>query len=38
MPSCCGAMYAEQRSGDEVLYAPPKGKGPKLKIRYMLPR
>lgn len=38
MPSCCSAMRSEQRSTDEVLAQPPKGKGASLKIRYFLPR
>ena len=38
MPSCCSAMRAEQRTTDEVLAQPPKGKGASLKIRYFLPR
>jgi 5-methylcytosine-specific restriction protein A len=38
MPSCCEAMYVEQRAGDEIVSAPPKGKGASLTIRYMLPR
>lgn len=38
MPSCCNAMQGERRPGDEVLYAPPKGKGASLTIRYRLPR
>lgn len=38
MPSCCAAMRSEQRSTDQVLSQPPKGKGASLKIRYFLPR
>ena len=38
MPSCCNAMYHAQRAGEEVLAAPPKGKGATLKIRFRLPR
>jgi 5-methylcytosine-specific restriction protein A len=38
MPSCCDAMYAEQRAGDEILSRPPKGRGASLTIRYKLPR
>ncbi len=38
MPVCCDAIYAEQRSGDVVVSAPPKGKGASLTIRYALPR
>ena len=38
MPSCCLAMYHEQKAGDEVISRPPKGKGASLTIRYQLPR
>jgi 5-methylcytosine-specific restriction protein A len=38
MPSCCAAMRAEQRGGDETLHAPPSGQGATLHIRYRLPR
>lgn len=38
MPSCCDAMYAEQRTGDIVKAMPSKGKGASLTIRYNLPR
>ncbi|HEX9931471.1 MAG TPA: hypothetical protein VGB08_01370 [Allosphingosinicella sp.] len=38
MPSCCEAMYAEQRAGDELVACPPKGKGASLTMRYRLPR
>lgn len=38
MPSCCNAMYAEQRATDNILSQPPKGKGASLTIRYKLPR
>jgi 5-methylcytosine-specific restriction protein A len=38
MPSCCDAMYDEQRAGDEIVQKPPKGKGASLTIRYKLPR
>jgi 5-methylcytosine-specific restriction protein A len=38
MPVCCEVMYAEQRTGDEVVSRPPKGKGASLTIRYQLPR
>lgn len=36
MPSCCKAMYSLMKPGDEVLYAPQKGKGATLKIRYYI--
>jgi hypothetical protein len=38
MPSCCQAMYHEQRACDEVICQPPSGKGATLTIRYRLPR
>lgn len=38
MPMCCDAMRRAMQPGDEELYAPPKGKGASLKIRYLLPR
>ena len=38
MPVCCGVMRKAMRLGDEVLYEPPKGRGPRLMIRYLLPR
>ncbi|MFZ2313124.1 MAG: GIY-YIG nuclease family protein [Methylobacter sp.] len=38
MPVCCSVMWREMKAGDEVLAAPPKGKGATLRIRYLLPR
>ncbi len=38
MPSCCNALYAARRLGDEILSQPPKGKGASLTIRFKLPR
>jgi hypothetical protein len=38
MPICCEVMYAERRAADEIISAPPKGKGATLTIRYKLPR
>ncbi len=40
MPTCCNVMWQEfsEQSGDEVVYAPPSGKGGRLQLRYMLPR
>ena len=39
MPVCCNVMYAEMVDGvDEVLAAPPKGRGASLAIEYLLPR
>jgi hypothetical protein len=31
-------MYEEMRAGDEIVEAPPKGRGATLIIRYRLPR
>ncbi|MEQ6389226.1 hypothetical protein RZN22_07830 [Bacillaceae bacterium S4-13-58] len=36
MATCCEVMYSMKKPSDEVLYAPPKGKGATLKIRYYL--
>lgn len=36
MPGCCDVMYSMKKIEDEILEAPPKGRGAKLKIRYML--
>lgn len=36
MASCCEVMYSMMKSKDEVIAAPPKGKGATLKIRYYL--
>jgi 5-methylcytosine-specific restriction protein A len=38
MPMCCQAMYKLKRASDEIVSAPPKGKGASLTIRYLLPR
>lgn len=38
MPTCCATMYDAMKPGDEVLQAPPKGKGANLVIRYRLAR
>lgn len=38
MPICCDVMYGMMQQGDQILYAPPKGKGASLKIQYNLPR
>ena len=37
-PVCCSVMYKNMQPRDEIFYAPPKGKGPRLEIRYVLPR
>ena len=34
MPVCCEVMYERVKGDDEVIAAPPKGKGATLKIRY----
>jgi len=36
MPVCCDAMYELKKDTDEIIYAPKKGKGATLKIRYHL--
>lgn len=36
MPSCCQVMYSMKNNEDEIIYAPPKGKGATLQIRYYL--
>ncbi len=38
MPVCCDVMRNAMAVGDTILYAPPKGKGATLEIRYRLPR
>jgi len=38
MPVCCRVMLSEMRAGDNIVHAPPKGQGPSLIIRYVLPR
>ena len=38
MPVCCSVMERERGSRDQILHAPPKGKGSRLTIRYTLPR
>jgi len=38
MSSCCNAMTKAMQSGDRILASPPKGRGAKLTIRYILPR
>lgn len=34
MPQCCDAMYKMMAGDDEVLSAPPSGKGAYVKVRY----
>ena len=34
MPQCCQAMYNMMAGDDEVLEAPPSGKGAYVKVRY----
>ncbi len=38
MPLCCTVMRRLVQPGDRVLWAPPKGKGASLTIRYRFPR
>jgi 5-methylcytosine-specific restriction protein A len=38
MPTCCDALYDEQKAGDRIVAKPPKGRGASLTIRYQLPR
>jgi len=38
MPVCCNVMRQNIQTGDITLYAPPKGNGATLKIRYKIPR
>jgi 5-methylcytosine-specific restriction protein A len=38
MPGCVAVMKAEMQPGDEVVNAPPSGKGASVIIRYRLPR
>lgn len=35
---CVEAMYQLLQKDDELLYAPPSGYGPRVKIRFRLPR
>ena len=34
MPQCCQAMYNMMAGDDEILSAPPSGKGAYVKVRY----
>lgn len=36
MPTCCNVMRQNMNPSDQVLSAPPKGKGAELKIKYYL--
>ena len=38
MATCSKVMHDEKRAGDQVLTAPPSGKGASLEIKYKLPR
>ncbi len=38
MPICCDVLYKNMQPGDEIIYAPPKGKGSRLTIRFHFPR
>ncbi len=36
MPMCCEVMYSMKKAKDEILCAPPKGRGASLTIRYYI--
>lgn len=36
MPTVCDAMYKLMKTNDKIIYAPPKGKGSRLHIKYFL--
>lgn len=38
MPSCCQVMLNAMAANDQIISAPPKGKGATLTILYKLPR
>ena len=38
MPTCCHAMYSEMEPGDQIISAPPKGKGASVAVCFRLPR
>ena len=38
MPACCEVMYNNMKWTDEIISAPPKGKGANLIIKYYFPR
>ena len=38
MPICCDVMYKNKNSDDQIISAPPKGKGASLTIEYHFPR
>ncbi len=38
MPQCCSVMQQELQEGDEVIFAPDKGQGASLTVRYKVPR
>jgi len=38
MPICCNVMRQNMKPNDTIRYAPPKGDGPRLEIRYRFPR
>ena len=38
MPICCSVMESEKQQGDDIVSAPPKGRGASLTVRYKLPR
>lgn len=38
MPVCCGVMRSTMTPADEIVVQPVRGKGPRLTVRYRLPR
>lgn len=38
MPICCDVMMNTMNQDDEIIYQPPKGKGAKFEIKYVIPR
>src|SRR5205085_10099713 len=38
MPMCCAVMRAAMKPGDTIEWEPTSGQGPRLRIRFTLPR
>ena len=38
MPVCCDVMRRTMTPADEIVFQPTRGKGPRLTVRYRLPR
>jgi len=36
MPVCCAVMRSRMQSEDHIIYAPPKGNGARLTVRYRI--